>query len=118
MASSAAISWIFLRPLIASMATLAWNSGLWVRRLLIGGSPGQGRYPASEANDGACPEKLVHLNEIVPFVADQSYLNSLSIDQLTQVLYGHLLSLTQAKPESDLSPFLLEVGFFFIGSEE
>jgi hypothetical protein len=28
------------------MATLALNSGLWVRRLLIGGSPFQGRYPA------------------------------------------------------------------------
>jgi hypothetical protein len=43
------------------MATLALNSGLWVRRLLIGGSPHQGRYPASEVNDGACPEKPDHL---------------------------------------------------------
>ena len=43
------------------MATRALNSGLWVRRLLIGGSPDQGRYPASEINDGACPEKPVHL---------------------------------------------------------
>jgi len=34
-----------------------------VRRLLIGGSPFQGRYPASEVNDGACPEKPVHLTE-------------------------------------------------------
>jgi len=58
---SAAISWIVMRPLIASMATLALNSGLWVRRLLIGGSPDQGWYPASEVNDGACPEKPVHL---------------------------------------------------------
>jgi hypothetical protein len=33
-----------------------------VRRLLTGGSPVQGQYPASEVNDGACPEKLVHLN--------------------------------------------------------
>jgi len=33
-----------------------------VRRLLIGGSPDQGRYPASEVNDGACPEKPVHLS--------------------------------------------------------
>jgi len=33
-----------------------------VRRLLIDGSPDQGRYPASEVNDGACPEKPVHLN--------------------------------------------------------
>jgi hypothetical protein len=32
-----------------------------VRRLLIDGSPDQGRYPASEVNDGACPEKPVHL---------------------------------------------------------
>jgi hypothetical protein len=38
------------------------NSGLWVRRLLIGGSPDQGRYPASEVNDEACPDKPVHLN--------------------------------------------------------
>jgi hypothetical protein len=59
---SAAICWIVLRPLIASMATLALNSGLWVRRLLIGGSPFQGRCPASEVNDGGCPEKPVHLS--------------------------------------------------------
>jgi hypothetical protein len=32
-----------------------------VRRLLIDGSPDQGRYPASEVNDGAFPEKPVHL---------------------------------------------------------
>ncbi|EHA58579.1 hypothetical protein Syn8016DRAFT_2986 [Synechococcus sp. WH 8016] len=43
------------------MATRALNSGLWVRRLLIGGSPDQGRCPASEVNDEACPEKPVHL---------------------------------------------------------
>lgn len=43
------------------MAILALKSGLWVRRLLMGGSPFQGRYPASEVNDGACPEKPVHL---------------------------------------------------------
>jgi hypothetical protein len=35
MAWSAAIFLTGLRPLIASMATLAFNSGLWVRRLLI-----------------------------------------------------------------------------------
>ena len=45
MAWSAAISWIVLRPLIASMATLALNSGLWVRRLLIGGSGNDRRAP-------------------------------------------------------------------------
>jgi hypothetical protein len=33
-----------------------------VRRLLIGGSPDQERCPASEVNDGGCPEKPVHLN--------------------------------------------------------
>jgi hypothetical protein len=57
-----------LRPLIASMATLALNSGLWVRRLLnsfgegyaYGGSPFQGPCPASEVNDGGCPEKADH----------------------------------------------------------
>jgi len=51
------------------VATLALNSGLWVRRLLNsfgegfanGGSPFQGRYPASEINDGTCPEKPDHL---------------------------------------------------------
>ena len=32
-----------------------------MRRLLIGGSPFQGRYPASEVNDGGCPEKPDHL---------------------------------------------------------
>jgi hypothetical protein len=64
-----AICWIVLRPLIASKATLALNSGLWVRRLLnsfgegfaYGGSPFQGRYAASEVNDGDCPEKPDHL---------------------------------------------------------
>jgi hypothetical protein len=45
------------------MATLALNSGLWVRRLLMGGSPVQGQYPASEVNDGTCPEKPVHLTD-------------------------------------------------------
>ena len=51
------------------MATLALNSGLWVRRLLnsfgegcaYGGSPFQGRCPASEVNDRGCPEKPDHL---------------------------------------------------------
>ena len=33
------LTWIVLRPLIASMATLALNSGLWVWRLLMSGSP-------------------------------------------------------------------------------
>ncbi len=53
MAWSAAICWIVLRPLIASMATLALNSGLWVRRLFNsfgegfanGGSPLSGVVP-------------------------------------------------------------------------
>ena len=40
---SAAISWIILRPLIPSMATLALTSGMWARRLLLDGSPDQGR---------------------------------------------------------------------------
>jgi hypothetical protein len=59
-----------LRPLIASIATLALNTGLWVRRLLNsfgegfakGGCPFQGRCPALEFNDGTCPEKPDHLN--------------------------------------------------------
>ncbi len=50
-----------MRPLIASTATLALNSGLWVRRLLTGGSPVQGRYPASEVNDDPFPQTSVHL---------------------------------------------------------
>jgi hypothetical protein len=35
------------------------NSGLWVRRLLIVGRPLVGAVPrpASEVNDGPCPEK-------------------------------------------------------------
>jgi hypothetical protein len=51
---SAEISRSVLRPLNASMATLALNSGLWVRLLLIGGSPFQGWCPASKANDKSC----------------------------------------------------------------
>ena len=35
-----------------------------MRRLLIGGSPDQGRYPASEVNDEACPENPVHLRVV------------------------------------------------------
>jgi hypothetical protein len=44
-----------LRSLIASMATLALNSGLCVWRLLMGRSPFQGQYPASDVNDGPSP---------------------------------------------------------------
>jgi hypothetical protein len=40
---------------------LALNSGLRVRRLLIGGSPSQVRHPASMAKDETCPQKPVHL---------------------------------------------------------
>ncbi len=50
-----------LCPRIASMATLALNSGPRMRRLLMGGSPVQGGCPASEVHDGACPEKPVPL---------------------------------------------------------
>jgi hypothetical protein len=52
MAWSAAISWIVLRPLIASMATLALNSGLWARRLL--NSFGEG----CALRGGAPPQRL------------------------------------------------------------
>jgi len=31
--------------------------------LAHGGSPFQGRFSASEVNDGACPEKTVHLRK-------------------------------------------------------
>ncbi len=45
-----AIPWIALRPLIASMAILALNSGLWVRRLCnsIGEGFACSRFPNSE----------------------------------------------------------------------
>ncbi len=51
-----------MRPLIASMTTLALNSELWGRRLLLGGRPFQGRYPPLEVNAGPCPEKPDHLS--------------------------------------------------------
>ncbi len=44
------------------MANVALNSGLWVRRLLMSGSPLSGAGPASQVNDGACPEKPDHLS--------------------------------------------------------
>jgi hypothetical protein len=34
-----------------------------MRRLFIGESPLQGRCPASEVNDGGCPEKPDHLSQ-------------------------------------------------------
>jgi hypothetical protein len=37
--------------------------------LFIGGSPVQGRYPASKANDGICPEKQVHLT--MPYTSSE-----------------------------------------------
>jgi hypothetical protein len=46
------------------MATLAMKSQLLAWRLLIGGSPDQGRYPSSEVNDGTCPEKPDHLSPV------------------------------------------------------
>ena len=62
---SVAISWIVLRPLIASMATLALNSGLWVRRLLNsceesfanGGPPVWGGTPSLSLTIGAVQER-------------------------------------------------------------
>jgi len=39
--------------------------------LLIGGSPDQGRNPASEVNDGACPEKPDHLRGMHPVTTDR-----------------------------------------------
>ncbi len=40
-AVSGDLRWSVLRPLIASMATLALSSGLWVRRVFMGGIPHQ-----------------------------------------------------------------------------
>jgi hypothetical protein len=62
------------------MATLAMNSGLWVRRLLIGGSPFQGRYPASEVNDGTCPEKTDHLKALAKESLSDSKIDKLLRD--------------------------------------
>ena len=42
-----------LRPMIASMATLALNSGLWVRRLL--NSCGEGCAYGESTFQGRCP---------------------------------------------------------------
>jgi len=65
----AVISRIILRPLYASMAILALNWGLWVRRLLNscgdgcanGESTFQEQCPASDVIGGGCPEKPDHL---------------------------------------------------------
>jgi hypothetical protein len=58
---------------------VALNSPLLVRRLLIGGSPVQDRYPASEVNDGTVHKNqstsiklnLIpsHIIELAPFLA-------------------------------------------------
>jgi hypothetical protein len=48
-----ATGWSECLPLIASMATLALNSGLWVRRLLIGGAPFRGGAPPQRLTMGA-----------------------------------------------------------------
>jgi hypothetical protein len=63
------------------MATLALNSGLWVRRLLFGGSRLQGRYLGSEVNDRGCPEKPDH------FKADNHRMEGIqaTIDLLPEV---------------------------------
>lgn len=52
LACTEAFSKVVLWQLIAFMATFALSSGLWVRRLLIGGSSFQGWCSASESNDG------------------------------------------------------------------
>jgi len=77
MAWSAAISWIVLRPLIASMATLALNSGLWVRRLLIVGAPFRGGTPPQRLTMGAVQKNqstsegaLVHASRTAATASD------------------------------------------------
>ena len=40
-----------------SLGTLVLNSGLWMGRLLFGGSPFQKQFAASEVMDGSCPPK-------------------------------------------------------------
>jgi hypothetical protein len=61
------------------MATRALNSGLWVRRLLMGGSPHEERYPSSEVTDGACPEKPVQLTP--PLAGPTAQLNEPDQDE-------------------------------------
>jgi hypothetical protein len=61
------------------MAILALNSGLWMRGLLIGGSPDQGHYPASEIGDETCPEKLVQLPIDLSTKPEQNHLPATSL---------------------------------------
>lgn len=49
------------------MATLALNSGLWARRLLMGWGPFSGVVPRLRGNDGPCPEQLDHVKQQHPF---------------------------------------------------
>ena len=58
-----------------------------MRRLLIGGSPVQGRYPASKANDGSCPEKPVHLTDNGPEVIAQALLDWCEVSTTTSTAY-------------------------------
>jgi putative transposase len=64
------------------MATLALNSGLWVRRLLMGGSHHQGWYPYSEVNDGTCPEKSVHLTLVIEALNRALGQHQVNVEQL------------------------------------
>jgi hypothetical protein len=76
-----------LRLLIACLAILALNAGLWARRMFnrcgegkaFGGGPLQGVSPASDGHDGGCPEKPVHL-------AKPTQNKSVLGDELRQVL--------------------------------
>jgi hypothetical protein len=62
------------------MATLALHSGLWVRPLPMGGSPLQGRYPASEVNDGACAEKPDQLRSYVTLITMEICASAMALE--------------------------------------
>jgi hypothetical protein len=93
MAWSAPISWIVLRPLIASMATLALNSGLWVRRLLnsfgegfaYGGTPFRGGAPPQRLTMGAVQKSqttsLLNLGGFESLIHDKDARNHPSVRQ-------------------------------------
>jgi len=65
------------------MAILAFNSGPWVRRLLIGGSPNQGRYPSSKVNYRGALQKTSLIQVILDLFAKRLLLDYKSI------LYQH-----------------------------
>jgi hypothetical protein len=104
------------------MATLALNSGLWVRRLLnsfgegcaYGGSPFQGRCPASEVNDGGCPEKPDHLNRLRFLRADIAAAPNHSRDKIKEQIWDEDQAHLQ-KMDWQVKPTFLNAGVIWYG---